>query len=108
MRQARNSAQERRFKQSSLRMTFYNSRPRKWNTKISKGVLSSHAHTQADCKIFDRLDKSKEAEVQVLEYIGFLIVKKYKSHKYSDIRIVVYKKAATEVTALWVCLLLHV
>ena len=99
MREARNSAQERRFKQSSLRMTFYKSRPRKWNTKISEGGLSSHAHTLADCKIFDRLDKSKEADVYFLENVGFLIVNKYKPHKYSDIYIVVYKKAATEVTA---------
>ena len=35
-----------------------------------------------------------------LENVGFLIVNKYKPHKYSDTRIVVYKKAATEVTAL--------
>ena len=35
-----------------------------------------------------------------LENVGFLIVNKYKPHKYSDIRIVVYKKAATGVTAL--------
>ena len=93
MRQARNSAQERRFKQSSLRMTFYKSRPRKWNTKISEGGLSSHAHTLADCKIFDRLDKSKEAEVYFLENVGFLIVNKYKPHKYSDIRIAIIKES---------------
>ena len=85
--QARNSTQKRRLKQSSLCMTFYKSRPRKWNTKISKGALSSHAHTLADCKIFDRLDKSKEAEVHFLENVGFLIVRKYKSHKYLDIHI---------------------
>jgi len=55
--------------------------------KISKGGLSSHAHTLADCKILDRPDKSKEAEVHFLENAGFLIVRKYKSHKYLDIRI---------------------
>ena len=90
--QARNSTQKRRLRQSSLCMTFYKSRPRKWNTKISKGALSSHAHTLADCKIFDRLDKSKEAEVHFLENVGFLIVRKYKSHKYLDIRILCIQK----------------
>ena len=87
MPQARNSAQERRFRQSSLGMTFYKFCPHKRDTKISEGVLSSHAHTPAGCKIFDRLDKSKEAEVHFLENVGFLIVRKYKSHKYLDIRI---------------------
>ena len=48
----------------------------------------------AECKKFDRLDKSKGAEVYFLENFGFLTVKKYRSHKYLDIRIEVYKKAA--------------
>ena len=92
MREARNSAQEQRFKQSSLRMTFYKSRPRKWNTKISEGALSSHAHTLADCKIFDRLDKSQKAEVYFLENVGFLNVNKCMPLKYSDIRILNIQK----------------
>ena len=87
MPQARNSAQVRRFRQSSLGMTFYKSCPRKRDTKISKGVLSSHAHTLADCKIFDRLNKSNKAEVHFLENVGFLNGNKYMPHKYFDIRI---------------------
>ena len=96
MPQARNSAQKRRFKQSSLCMTFYKCCPRKRNTKILEGVLSSLAHTLADCKTFDRPDKSKEAEVHFLENAGFLIVRKYKSHKYLDIRIQYIQKGCHE------------
>ena len=106
--QARNSTQKRRLKQTSLCMTFYKSRPRKWNTKISKGALSSHAHTLADCKIFDRLDKSKEAEVHFLENAGFLIVRKKKSISILIYAFNILQKAATEVTASKSNLLWHI
>ena len=69
-------------------MTFYKTHPRKRCTKSQSRCLSSHAHTLVECKTFDRLDKSKEAEVYFLENAGFLTVRKYRSLKYLDIRIV--------------------
>ena len=73
---------------TSRHMTFYKTHPRKRCTKPQSRCLSSHAHIIAECKTFDRLDKSKEAEVYFLENVGFLTVRKYRSHKYLDIRIV--------------------
>ena len=62
-------------------------------TPVKMSFIARTYH--AECKTFDRLDKSKEAEVYFLENFGFLTVRKYRSLKYLDIRIVVYKKAAT-------------
>ena len=62
-------------------------------TPVKKSFFTRH--TPADCKTFDRLDKSKEAEVYFLENIGFLTEKKYRSLKYLDIRVEDAKMAAT-------------
>ena len=79
---------------TSMHMTFYKTHPRKRCTKPQERSLSSHAHSIAECKTFARLNKSKEAEVNFLENIGFLTEKKNRSLKYHDMRIIDTKKTA--------------
>ena len=68
----KNSAQKRCVEQFAWLMTFYNPAHIRETTKSSQWCLYAHVQSGAECKTFDRHNKSQEQEVCFLEIRVFL------------------------------------
>ena len=63
--------------------------------KFSSRCLYAHGQTDANCKTFDRLEKSQKHEVCLLENFDFLIEKNFTAHLSRDIILMNKKKLLT-------------